>query len=126
MNGSRQSEYIPPFKWTTFWYASFIVGGLLISGTTGVVLIKDDISDLGKDIASLRKEEILSNKNSSKDMKNYVDSLHREDLGQFEDLWNAVRNNKNLPKHTSRVSNIGCVIEKVVNGKRVFIPVDCQ
>jgi hypothetical protein len=109
----ERNEYIKGIKYKTAGYVLAVAAGLLISGTVAVTSIKDDIKELGKD-----------NKANNKEMRHYVDSLHHDDLNQFYEIWDAI--NQLPAKAHIKIKNNGCVIERIINNKRVFIPTDCN
>lgn len=127
MSEEERNEYMNHVRWKTAGYIAFALAGLLISGTGGVFIIKGDVSKLSDNIALYKaetKRDIndlrLENKEDNKELRHYVDS-------QFHDIFNAI-NNKNLvpSKRILHLQGDGCVIQKIVNGKREYVPIDCD
>lgn len=119
MSDEEHNEYMRDVKWKTFWYIAFIAGGMIISGTYAWATIRSDISDL-------KTDQRINNR----EMRHYVDSIHHDDLKQFDDIWLAMKGiyKDSVLKFRNNGNNaqLGCFIEKIVKGKKVFIPVDCQ
>lgn len=100
--------------------ASFFVRGKFDDIMAGQITISHKVDTmyyrLDNKVENLRRDT----KDINRDMRHYVDS-------QFNDLWN-VMNNKNIvpSKRILHLQGDGCVIQKIINGRREYVPIDCN
>lgn len=117
MSEQEKNEYMKDVRWKTALYTAYIFAALLISGTGGVYILKADIKGVSNEVFMLRRD----NKADNRELHHYVDSLHHDDITQFHDVWNAIHG---IPFNKAQVD--GCIVERIINGRRVFVPTDCK
>lgn len=120
MTVEQSNEYMKNVKWTT--------AGIVFSSTISlVVALVWFSSDIKQDIVKSRSEskEQITAVYSALNRK--IDSnQHTNDL-QFQSIWFQLNEAKPVSKKAVRTpSKTGCFIQKYINGKREFIPVDCN
>lgn len=104
-------------KWTTAGIVFSSTISLIVAGVWFCSDLKGDIKD-----GRIEAREQLTAAVTSINKK--IDSNQRNNDFQFNDIW-VVLNSRGV-KHSAPNNEYGCLIEQVVNGKRIFRAVKCQ